>query len=258
MKLWEPENIVAQTLVFAQRPGRPWWPAIVGRCPSTNDYKDREDQVWAFFFGSVHSAWIPVVDMRPYCEETKECMPEINAFCPSYYTYKGRVMQACTLADEFEKTKGTGRPTSEYCGSLIGAAIDMPHLPRWRLGGPRASFSPTPSADCAPLSKETESPPGITGRASSADDSPEGSDDLEGFEVRPPRKRRKSSRTQYADEILDPAAVNLKNAVKDLMRIPEVFVELYGRDEAKIITAVERMLAKERAGTKDGDSAWEA
>lgn len=135
------EDVVPQTLVFGYLPGGPWWPAVIGRCPATGECRDREQRCWAFLFGSRYGTWLRIRDIRPYTAMTKKGIPEINALLPSYTNIEGRVLTACGLADDFKDSQGTGMPTSHYCGSLTGEAIDMPHLPRWEAEGSKKPSS---------------------------------------------------------------------------------------------------------------------
>lgn len=101
-----PESLVPQRLVFGYLRGFPWWPAIVSRNPETNSWTDAEGRRWLFFIGTKRSAWLNIVDMRPYCDETKAAMLEIDAMSSTYSKREAAFLRACALADGFQTVAG--------------------------------------------------------------------------------------------------------------------------------------------------------
>lgn len=257
MEQLEPEDVVPQTLVFAQLPGLPWWPAVVGRCPATNFWHDREQRRWTFFFGSRYGAWLNITDMRPYCGDTKESIPEINAFVASYAKYKERVLAACELADEFEETEGKGRPTGEYCRCLTGEAIDMPGLPRWGPEGPpRKPTSMAVAPVRVSVPKKVKSTLRATRRSASVEESQEEGEDGGGDVRRPQRKRRKSVRTKDLEEIEeDRLKTRRKDGSSEDGDADDVEPESPSRKSKGEGSATPTRASKRTTATKNGGSA---
>lgn len=120
-----------RTLVFAKLPDFPWWPAVIGRCPTTREYKDGENRCWVFLFGLRFGAWVSLRDMRLYDVRKESFTLEFKALVSAYPRFEARLKEASKLAEEFQGTDGAGKPLTDYCGSLIESAIQKVSKPRF-------------------------------------------------------------------------------------------------------------------------------
>ncbi len=132
------EEVFPGAVVFARVTSFPWWPAIVGRCPTTKQWKDNQERRWVFFFNDPTGAWLKIRDMRPFSRSSQDAMAEINRLTPKYRKYLVRIAEACELAHEYQRGPAVKKPFSDYNKRLTRAAVEM-----------------TPSTDSASGSVET-------------------------------------------------------------------------------------------------------
>lgn len=164
-----PESLVPQRLVFGYLRGFSWWPAIVSRNPETNSWTDAEGRRWLFFIGTKRSAWLNIVDMRPYGDETKAAMLAIDAMSSTYSKREAAFLRACALADGFQTVAGIDGRATRYNPSLTLEAVDVV----------RPTKAPQSVAPTTTKKEETA-----------------------GARQRPRRTRQKSIRTQDIEDIL--------------------------------------------------------
>ncbi len=125
MERLRPEDVVPGAVVFARVTTFPWWPAIVGRCPTTPQWQDRQNRSWVFFFNDDTGAWLKIRDMRPFTESDQQALTEINRLNPKHQKYLKRIDRACQLANEYKSQPSDRRPLSKYNGRLTSAALEV-------------------------------------------------------------------------------------------------------------------------------------
>ncbi len=125
MKKFRLEDIVPGVVVFARDDTFPWWPAIVGRCPETLQWRGGQSRTWVFFFNDDNGAWLKIKDMRPFAETDQQALTDINRLNPKHQKYLERIDGACQLANEYKSQPSGRRPLSEYNSKLTSAALEM-------------------------------------------------------------------------------------------------------------------------------------
>ncbi len=229
------DDVVPGVVVFGRVLSFPWWPAVVGRCPKSGQWKDAEERRWVFFFNDKNGAWLKVRDMRKFDAVTRETITEINSRNPKHRKHLERIAKACDLAGEYQRTSGRARELSEFSRNLTYSALTTSPPPGDEIrdtpspvvtvdqAGPRSpsrpSLQPRPSSQGNTLEslfgnrdfpsvkrRRRSSAPSVydsglannTVRASAEPDTVESQTMTDG--QRPRRKRKKSTRYQGFDD----------------------------------------------------------
>lgn len=163
------EAALPGVVVFGRVQSFPWWPGIVGRCPQTNEWKDRRDRRWVFFFNDCNGAWLKIRDMRPFTQWTKEAMGELNKKNARFPRYREQIAGAVVLAEEYMRAPEIPRPLNEYSATLTFEGIDAmppenPYWLRFPVGAPGPPVAPaTPAGGSGKRARRN----GANGRAKS-------------------------------------------------------------------------------------------
>lgn len=86
--------------VFGRVSGFPWWPAVVSKCPPTDDWT-KDGKFWVLFFNDTTGAWLKSSEIRSFDAYNKDRCLEHNSNTPKFRRYHERLKKACTLAEKY-------------------------------------------------------------------------------------------------------------------------------------------------------------
>ncbi len=117
------ENDFPGFVVIGHLMGQLWWPAVVGRCPMTGEWKDSQGERWVFFFNQDTAAWLKTRDMRPFTPKAHKTIAVLNCANPKFREHLGEIQVAWSLANEYVLSAETPRPLVHYNPHLTLSAL---------------------------------------------------------------------------------------------------------------------------------------
>lgn len=100
--------IYPSVVVFARVSGFPWWPAVVGKCPSDEQWQ-KNGKFWVVFFNESNGAWLKPSELRTFDDYNIDSCLEYNSTANKFRRYKEKIEIALNLAKEYAKSSRNPR-----------------------------------------------------------------------------------------------------------------------------------------------------